>query len=405
MTSPEQTPAAAAAGDGSDEPEAIATTLMPRQVLLEKPVLSVRTLVTASIAVLLLVGLVLVLRQMLDLLLLVLVAIVFAEGIRPLVQYLQRARIPRPLAIVIVYLGVLAGVGAMIALLVQPIINEAQNLANSLPDYQKSAEGWLADQQQRFHISGDPSGQLGNIVSQATSTLLTIGGYIVGAIVNLVLVLVLGFLWLVTADRLKAFVVDLFPVRHQPLAADVFREMGFRMGGYLRATVINMVAVGLATGVVCWVIGLPSPLLLGIFAGLSAAIPLVGPFLGVIPPVLLGLTIDPGTAIKALVLLLVVQLVDANTIVPVVMNRVVALPALAVVISLLVGTALAGFSGALLAVPIASVLQVLLLRVLVPYVHLTQGRHDQAYAEAFTPLSEPLRAGAPSHGGRRSAPR
>jgi predicted PurR-regulated permease PerM len=217
-------------------------------------------------------------------------------------------------------------------------------------------------------------------------------------------VLVIGFLWLVTADRLKAFVVDLLPVPHQALAADVFREMGLRMGGFLRATAINMVVVGVLTGVATTVIGLPSPVLLGIFAGLTAAIPLVGPFLGIVPPLLLALTIGPGHAVLVVVVLLVIQLLDANLVVPMVMNRVVSLPALAVVMSLLIGGALEGLLGALLAVPVASALQVLLLRVIVPSIHHMQGRHTEAFARAYTPLS-PVHGAGPTQGGRRQQPR
>ena len=151
--------------------------------------------------------------------------------------------------------------------------------------------------------------------------------------------LVVGFLWLVSSDRLKAFTVDLFPEAHHELVVDIFREMGFRMGGFLRAVAINSLAVGLVVGVVCWLLRLPDPVILGIFAGLTAAIPMVGGIVGVIPAVLLGFTISPEYPILVLAVLLVIQLVDANTVVPMVMNRVVSLPALGVVLALLVGGA------------------------------------------------------------------
>jgi predicted PurR-regulated permease PerM len=296
----------------------------------------------------------------------------------------------------------------LITLLVQPIVSEATSLAHNLPSYQSQIQSTVASWQRALNLGGSGSPNIGNTLAGSLDTaknvLLTIGGYIVGVLVNLILVLVIGFLWLVTSDRLKRFVVDLLPTRHQALAADVFREMGQRMGGFLRATAINMVVVGVLTGLACAVLGLPSPVLLGIFAGLTAAIPLVGPFLGIVPPLLLALTLGIGHAVLVVVVLLVVQLLDANLIVPQVMNRVVSLPALAVVVSLLIGGALEGLIGALLAVPVASALQVVLLRVFVPYVHIAQGRADQAYARAYTPLSVAQHPG-PTAGGRRHAPR
>ena len=91
-------------------------------------------------------------------------------------------------------------------------------------------------------------------------------------------------------------------------------------------------------------------------------------------------------------------MIDANTIVPMVMNRVLALPALAVVVALLAGAALAGLVGALLAVPIASAIQVLVVRVLVPYIHHTQGRADPEFAAAFGPPAQGPSAAHPGSG-------
>ncbi len=387
-----------------DEPAGIAVS----PVVVERPVLAVRTLVVAALIVIATLGLAVLLSRVFDLLLILLVAIVFAEGMRPIVNRLAERRLPRPLAIATVYVGFIAVLAALVTLLVQPIVDEATTLAHNFPSYQASIESTVASWQHALNLGGSGSPNIGNTLAggldTAKNVLLTIGGYIVGVIVNLVLVLVIGFLWLVTSDRLKRFVVDLLPPRHQALAGDVFREMGQRMGGFLRATAINMVVVGVLTGVACTALGLPSPVLLGIFAGLTAAIPLVGPFLGMVPPVLLALTLGPGRTVLVLVVLLIVQLADANFVVPQVMNRVVSLPALAVVVSLLIGGALEGLLGALLAVPVASALQVVLLRVIVPYVHTTQGRHDEAYARAYTPLATDQRAG-PTDGGRRRNPR
>ncbi|HEY8755665.1 MAG TPA: AI-2E family transporter [Candidatus Dormibacteraeota bacterium] len=387
-------------------PEEPAVALKP--VVVERPVLAVRTLVVAALIVIATLGLAVLLSRIFDLLLILLVAIVFAEGMRPLVNRMAEARLPRPLAIAAVYLGFIAVLALLITLLVQPIIDEATSLAHNFPSYQASIQSTVTSWQHALNLGGSGSPNIGNTLAGSLDTaknvLLTLGGYIVGVLVNLILVLVIGFLWLVTSDRLKRFVVDLLPLRHQDLAADVCREMGLRMGGFLRATAINMVVVGVLTGLACTALGLPSSVLLGIFAGLTAAIPLVGPFLGIVPPLLLGLTLGPGHAVLVVVVLLIVQLVDANFVVPQVMNRVVALPALAVVVALLIGGALEGLIGALLAVPVASALQVVLLRVLVPYIHTTQGRHDQAYARAYTPLSTPQGAG-PSDGGRRRSPR
>jgi predicted PurR-regulated permease PerM len=174
------------------------------------------------------------------------------------------------------------------------------------------------------------------------------------------------------------------------------------MGGYLRAVAINSLVVGVATGLASFFLGLPSPILLGVFAGLIAVIPVVGAFVGVVPPTLIAFTISPVYPVIVLAVMLVIQLIDANTVVPVVMNRVVALPALAVVLALLIGGALAGVIGALLAVPVAAAIQVIVLRVVVPAVHHMQGRPDAEFSEYNPP---PASASHSVARGRRLIPR
>lgn len=372
----------AGAARAAAQPGLAAATVIPVELRQEpRPVVRVRTLVAAALLVLAVLGVIFMLSQIFSLVLDFLIAVVIAEGIRPLVHRVQAMRCPRGLAIVIVYLGLLALVAVVVALLVQPVVSEAQSLAGNFPHYQKSALSLITTVESHLGITNAQLGtQVEGLLGNAAQYLIAIGGTIAGAAGGLVLVLVMSFLWLTTAERLKSFAVDLFPLRTQPLVADVLREIGFRMGGYVRAVAVNMLAVGVATGIACALLGLPSPVLLGIFAGISAAVPMVGPFLGVIPPVLLGFTVSPGFALLVLLVLGVIQLADSNTIVPVMMGRVLALPALAVMVALLVGWALAGVVGALLAIPLAAAINVLVGRVLVPYIHQMQGRPDASAA-------------------------
>ncbi len=384
-------------GPLAEEAPAAAVAHPPERRRELRSVVRVRTLVAAAILVLAVIGLAVLLAQVFSLVLDFLIAVVIAEGIRPLVQRVQELRAPRVVAIAVVYIGLLALIALIVGLLVQPVVTEAQSLAGHFPEYQRSALSLVTDVEKHLGITSAQLGsQVSGLLGNAATDLLAIGGTIAGTAGSLFLVLVITFLWLVTADRLKAFTVDLFPPRAQPLAGDVLREIGFRMGGFVRAQAINMLVVGMFTGVACALLGLPSPILLGIFAGLTAAIPMIGPFLGGIPPVLLGFTVSPGYALLVLLVIVVIQLVDGNTIVPMMMGRVLALPALAVVVALLIGWALAGVIGALLAIPVAAAIQVLVARVVVPYVHHVQGRPDPAYAAAFG-LESPVRSGQGGH--------
>ncbi len=114
-----------------DEPAAVAL----KPVVVERPVVGVRTLVVAALIVIAVLGLTVLLSQVVNLLLILLVAIVFAEGMRPLVNRLAEARLPRPLAITVVYVGFIAILALLITLLVQPIVSEATSLAHNFPSY------------------------------------------------------------------------------------------------------------------------------------------------------------------------------------------------------------------------------------------------------------------------------
>lgn len=355
------------------------------------PVISVRTLVVAALLVLLLLGLVAVLRELMSVVLLFLVAVVFAEGIRPLVHRMQRHGLPKVVAILAVLTLLLAATAGLVALLIQPIVSEAEALAGNVPAYQRRLVSTVDYLQGRLHLNSDYSSQVSDALNATKDLLLTIGAYIFSFAIDFIVVLVLAFLWLTTSDRLKLFVVDLFPTRYQALTGEVLRDVGFRMGGYLRAVAINGVAVGLVSAVACAVLGLPSPVLLGVFVGLTSVIPLVGPVLGALPPVLLGFTVSPLWPLVVAIVFTVITLVDGNTVVPVLMNRVLSLPALGVVLALLVGGALAGLVGALLAVPLAAAIQILVVRIIVPAIHQHQGRGGGLIeaAEAATARAAP----------------
>ena len=249
----------------------------PGPTVMVRPV-TVRTLVVSGLLVLSVVGAVMVLSVVSNTMLLLLLGVVFAEGIRPLVVLVERWHLPRVAAILVVYVLLLVLLGILIAVLVQPVVSEVQQLVSNFPSYQSDVTKALADLEARLHVTSNIGSQVAGSLNTAKDILLAIGAYIFAIIVNFIIVLLLGFLWLTSSDRLKVFIVNLFPSNQQPLASDVIREMGYRIGGYSYATGLNMVAVGVATGVAAWIMGLPSPILLGIFAGLTGAIPLVGPF-------------------------------------------------------------------------------------------------------------------------------
>jgi predicted PurR-regulated permease PerM len=341
----------------------------------------------------------------LNILLVFFVAIIFAEAIRPLVMCLQRWLIPRWLATLLVYLLVFAVVGSLVYLLVRPLVAQLITFSSQVPGYIAQIEQFLSqshDLNQYFPFLGTNLGrqlsdnigaELQKLTSQIVQWVLGVPQALFTIIFDTVVTLFLAFYWLNATDGLHAFTVSLFPESAQPVADGLIREIGYRLGGYVRGVVTNMFVIGVMAGLADLVLGIPYPLLLGIFAGLMEAVPIVGPYLSAVPAVLLALTIGPLKMVEVIIAYIVVQVFENNTLVPLVMDRAVGVNPLLTLLAVLIGGTIFGIPGALLAVPVTSVLQTLFLRVLVPLVrsgHITAVSFPEKKDEHHMPPSDTL---------------
>ncbi|HEX6777401.1 MAG TPA: AI-2E family transporter, partial [Ktedonobacterales bacterium] len=186
---------------------------------------------------------------------------------------------------------------------------------------------------------------------------------------------------------LREFVLSFFPPHMRSTGARVLNEMSVRLGGYVRGVVINMFVIGTLSGLAVWLLGLPFALLLGVFAGLTEFIPLIGPFIGAAPAVIIAFTMSPAKGLLVVAVYVIIQEFEGHTLVPLVMHRVVKLRPLTILIALSIGTLLQGLEGALLAVPFAAVVQVLIVYVLAPWIRSATGgsAHHTTEEEARPP--------------------
>ena len=349
-----------------------------------------RTIWLAIFATLSTIMLLMFLNTVLDVLLLLFAAITIAEAMRPTVLWMNRRHIPRWLGVIIIYLlglGILACLGYLIS---QPLVNQIGQLIENFPQYSQEIVNWA--QQAQGELNNLPGGnnlpqQLGNLLSNITPYLLTIPTTIISIISDIVITLFMALFWTAYTDGLREFVLSFFPPHLRPTGARVLNEMSIRLGGYVRGVVINMVVIGLLAGMADWVMGLPFALLLGVFAGLTEFIPLVGPFLGAAPAVIIGFTLSPTKGLLVAAVYIIIQEFEGHTLVPLVMNRVVKLRPLTILIALTIGTLMKGLEGALLAVPFAAIVQVMIIFVLAPWIRSATGgsAHHTTEEEARPP--------------------
>jgi len=341
---------------------------------------TVRTLFLAGIALMAAVAGTLLAWHLLNVVLVVLTAVVLGEGLRPEVDWLHERGLPYGLSIAGVYVVLIGVTLGILVLLTRPIAGQAGSVVAALPSYERTVQDNVAQVLTALHIDSGVLNQLVGAVlgqaSQLTLTVLQVGGGLLSLVSDLLTVLLLSVTWLAVSRDLRRWVLTLVPERRRAFAGGLFGAIGAGFAGYVRGVGVNMLAIGLLAGVACTVLHLPVPVLLGITAGLCELIPMLGPFLGAVPAIALGFTVSAWYPLVVAGAFLVIQQLESNVLTPVVMKRQVGLRPFPLLVALLVGGSLAGIWGALVAVPVGSAVQVVVVRVVAPAIRAReQDRH------------------------------
>jgi predicted PurR-regulated permease PerM len=304
-------------------------------------------------------------------LILIFSAIVIAEGARPPVVWLERRGLPRPLAIILVLIVILAVLGGLGWLIFAPLVSQVAGLIDDIPHFVAIAQHaldryqlFLHDNAQARALLAQMPARLSGFLESKLGLLIEAPLFLVSILSNTFLLVLLAFFWLTASPRLAAFTIGLAGPKRRATTREILDDLSTKLGGYVRGVLINMVVIGVLSFSGVALLGVPYALLLGVIAGLTESIPIVGPLLGGSAAVLVAsLAFGPQKALEVAVLYLVIQQIEGNTLVPYVMNRAVALHPLAIIAALVIGSALLGVPGAILAVPTAAIAQVLFLRV------------------------------------------
>ncbi|HEX5547138.1 MAG TPA: AI-2E family transporter [Ktedonobacterales bacterium] len=366
-------------------------------------------LVGAAIGVAILIGAIIV-TQALGTLIALVLAIILGEAIRPVVAWLRRYRIPAPLAVLLIYVVGAVIFGVLIWLLLNPIISQINNLTTHLPEYLAKLQQQADDLERQLRAQGPLSDlidtisqSLANLAQQFIPRLIAVPlGLLTGVFslfINAVILLTMTLFWFLATDELKPFVVGLFPPASQDHASQVFTEIGRAFGGYIRGTLIAMLLIGGLTGTGLALLGVPYALLLGILAGFTELLPYLGPWISGTVSVLVALiTVDPGKALQVILLFILIQNIEGNVIEPLVMSRAVKINPLVVIVAVLIGLDLLGIVGAILAVPVAAAIQIIILRVLAPAIRRSSAVSAPPGVEAMAvEQTAPPDASAASH--------
>jgi predicted PurR-regulated permease PerM len=295
---------------------------------------------------------------------LVVIAGFFAVVLNPLVDAVTRLRIRRGIATAIVFF---LGVGAFVALaytFISPMVKAGQRFAGDLPgfvDRSKRGEGRVGELIQRYKVDryvAENAPKLQNALRNAGGPAVRTAQRVATGLAALLTILVLSFLMLLEAPGIIGAFLALLSAEHREQVRRIGQDAARAVTGYMAGNLVISVVAGTVTYVALRVSGVPFANVLGLWVGFADLLPLVGATLGAVPTVLIAFLHSTGSGIAMLIVYIVYQQIENHVLQPVVMSRTVQLNPLLVLLSVLVGVELASLVGALLAIPAAGVIQV-----------------------------------------------
>jgi predicted PurR-regulated permease PerM len=284
-----------------------------------------------------------------DVIILLFVAVIFMSALSPIVVRLERLKIPKSLAIALIYVIIISIAAAIISFVVTPFAEQTTVLATNLPQYLATLipETGFIDRtvvQQEF----------GNFSKNALEVSLTIFNNFLAFIS----VAVLTFYLLLERENLDKLIAQFFIGKESRIQRTT-KKIEEKLGAWMRGQIVLTLIIGTTSYVGLSLLGVPYALPLAILAGIMEIIPVIGPIISAIPAIMIAFLISPLTAGLVALLYFIIQQLENHLIVPQVMRKAVGLNPLVVIIAVAIGGRLLGISGALLAVPITVVAQII----------------------------------------------
>lgn len=304
-----------------------------------------------------------------DLVLIVLTAVVIASAMDPAVRAFMRYRVPRILAVILLYIVVIGAVLGLFYLFVPQVIGDLSSFIASVPNYLDLLNK-IGAYNQYADIFGLPSPENvspSEILSQAQEGLNLSGFFggafgaaasLFGGLFSFVLIMVLSFYFTMSQTGIDDFLSVVTPRKYRAYVLDLWDRSKKKIGLWMQGQVLLGVIMGVLVYLGLTILGIKHALILAILAAFFELIPVFGPTLAAIPAVLIGFA-DGGLTVGLLVIALyvILQQFENHLIYPLVVTKVVGVPPLLVILGLIIGAKLAGFLGILLSVPMVATLQ------------------------------------------------
>ena len=279
-----------------------------------------------------------------------------------------RLKVSRLAGVIVATIIAIAGTTVFMLILIPPIVDQVERFVKNLPEYTEKAEQAFVFLQQRYQRLELPPEVQESIrksvdrgVSGSSVLLRHMADGMKGLFSQVVLIFMIPFLtfyMLLEKEDLKKSMVAVFPARLQEEAQKIISESSRALKGYIAGQLILSVIMGVGITVTLGLMGVKAPLLLGLVAGVTKLIPVIGIFLGCIPAAFVALSTSTSLAVWVIVIFTVIQLLENKVILPVLLSHYVNLSPLTILVALIVGEELGGVLGMFISTPIVAVLKV-----------------------------------------------
>jgi predicted PurR-regulated permease PerM len=293
-------------------------------------------------------------------------ALFLAIGLEPAVSFLARRWLPRWAAVTLILLTLLAVISGFLAAAIPPLVSQASAFITQAPHYLQNHHSLLGQLNDRFHLQQRLTHSLNESGSALTGGVLGAGAVVLGAVSSALVVVVLTVYFLADLPRIRRVLYRLVPHSRRPRTILIGDEIVAKIGGYVMGNVlVSLIAAVLTFG---WLLTfkVPCPLLLAILVALLDLIPVLGSTIAGIMVCLAALTVSLPVALATGGFFVIYRGVEDYLLVPKIIGRVVKIPSLVTVVAILLGGALFGVIGALVAIPIAAAVLLVVREVLVP---------------------------------------
>jgi predicted PurR-regulated permease PerM len=299
------------------------------------------------------------------------IAIVIGTAIRPSVTWLHQRGLPRTAGVILVYLVLLALLIGFVLLLFPVIVEQGATIAAAVPGYYQSLREWMVNfpNQWIVRLSEFLPTTLPGVepIQQSGEQMLATAGQALGFLASAAkflliffAILLLAFHWTIVGPRTIQSLLLLVPKGQREGISELISAVETKVGFYIAGQSVLCLVIGVMALVAYLLIGLPNALVLALVAGVMEAIPMVGPLLGAIPASIVALSIAPSKLMWVIVATIIIQQLENSLLVPRVMRKAVGVNPFATLLAIFAFSSLFGIAGALMAIPIAAILQLIL---------------------------------------------